>query len=356
MRRLIWAVAAVVVLASAASAAAPADSTAGATLAPCGTVTRNTTLKRDCLGPLTVAASNIKVNLGGHSVVCTSPVDGIVLEDRSRVSIVKGHVHGCEIGIRIDGGNTNTVDGLHVDGNAWQGILIRGSSANVVRSTQVLGNGTTGRLGARGVMVQRSADGEIPSDGNVLDRVTAKQNTAYGIEINGSTGNRLISVIADANAVGGISIDGLATSTTVESSRGSSNGGFGVFVSGSDNTIKSSTFASNTGTRGFGVQLSLTAARTIVDGNVLDTNVVGIRIGGSDNIVRNNGLAGNSRDGIALGLMPDDAGPTGNVLTGNKASGSGRWDLADLVAGYCTLNTWHGNAGVRLFDGCEASP
>jgi hypothetical protein len=42
----------------------------------CGTVTSNTTLSSDCSGPLTVGASGITVDLGGHSVLC-SGVPGV---------------------------------------------------------------------------------------------------------------------------------------------------------------------------------------------------------------------------------------------------------------------------------------
>jgi parallel beta-helix repeat protein len=356
MRRIIALFAVSAILAGAWGVASPAPAEAAPALKPCGTIDSDRKLGRDCAGPLVVSVNNIRVDLGGRKVVCPSnTTDGIILEGRSGVRIIKGHVHGCSIGVRIDGGSGNTLESLHVDGNAWQGILVRGSSNNVIRLTQVLANGTTGRLGARGVMVRRSDDGTTSSDNNLLDRVTARQNTAYGIEINGSAGNRITGSVADANATGGIAIDGGATGTIVDASSGSGNGGFGIFVSGTGTSIVSNAFSSNSGPAGWGVQLTGTAIDTELVGNVINGNLVGVRVGGPDNAIADNTLAGNTRDGIAVGLSIGAASPTGNEVSGNAASGSGRYDLADFVAGACTANAWHGNSGVRLFDGCETA-
>ncbi len=356
MRRIIALFAMSAILAGAWGVATPGPADAAPALKPCGTIDSDRKLGRDCAGPLVISANNIRVDLGGRKVTCQSnTTDGIILEGRTGVRVIKGHVHGCSIGVRIDGGSGNTLESLHIDGNAWQGILVRGSSNNVIRLTQVLTNGTTGRLGARGVMVRRSEDGTTASDNNLLDRVTARQNTAYGIEINGSAGNRITGSAADANATGGIAIDGGATGTIVDGSSGSGNGGFGIFVSGNGTAIASSTFSSNSGTAGWGVQLSATAADTDLVGNVIDGNLVGIRVGGPDNLIADNTLSGNTRDGIAVGTSAGAAGPTGNEVSDNAVSGSGRYDLADFVAGACTANAWHGNSGARVFDGCETA-
>ena len=74
----------------------------------CGTITASTTLTADCAAPLTVGASGIGVDLGGHWALCDSVVTGIVIPSFvSSSTVANGSVNGP-----VNGGLGNCVNGI----------------------------------------------------------------------------------------------------------------------------------------------------------------------------------------------------------------------------------------------------
>jgi hypothetical protein len=107
-----------------------------ANAAPCGTLTSSTTLSADCEAPLTIGASGISVNLNGHSVVCNSAVDGIVVPSTvsfARVvngRVVSGSSH-CVNGINV-GGDSNRISSIAVHDPNHSGVMVGGSSNRLI--------------------------------------------------------------------------------------------------------------------------------------------------------------------------------------------------------------------------------
>ena len=148
--------------------------------AACGTVTANTTLGSDCDAPLTIGASGITVDLGGHSVLCPAVPgstgidvgswDGVRVENRS--------VNGCTTGVLVNGGDSEEFTALALSDNDV-GFDIRDSADSTVERNEVTNSPFTGVLlfQTSGITVRRNT---------ILDGGT-------GIFDNGGTNNRIMS-------------------------------------------------------------------------------------------------------------------------------------------------------------------
>lgn len=84
-------------------------------LRPCGTFTKSTRLTSDCVAPLTVGASKVTVDLGGHTIVSpplSRDVPSIQIIRVSGVVVQNGTVRASGGGpaIVIRGGNSNTIN------------------------------------------------------------------------------------------------------------------------------------------------------------------------------------------------------------------------------------------------------
>jgi hypothetical protein len=147
---------------------------------PCGTITSSTTLSSDCAAPLTVGASGITVNLGGHSVLCSgAPGEtGIDVASSSNVLIENGAASRCEEGVLADGGNFNRYLALSLTSNNV-GFEISNSMASAIVRSQVTNSPFTGVL-----LFQTS--GFLVYGNTVL-------NSNTGIFDNGGTNNVILS-------------------------------------------------------------------------------------------------------------------------------------------------------------------
>ena len=160
-----------------------------ATAAPaCGTVTSNTTLGSDCSGPLTVGASGITVDLGGHSVLCSGVpgVTGIDVGSWSNVLVENGSVDGCEEGVLADGGDSNQFVALTLTNNNV-GFEVSNSVSTTIMRNKVTNSPFTGVL-----LFQTS--GFVVHRNTVLD-------SGIGIFDNGGT-NNVISLNSASRGVG----------------------------------------------------------------------------------------------------------------------------------------------------------
>jgi hypothetical protein len=164
---------------------------------PCGTITSSTTLSSDCAAPLTVGASGITVNLGGHSVLCSgAPGEtGIDVGSSSDVLVENGTVNNCEEGVLADGGNFNRYLAVSLTNNNV-GFEISNSSSSAILRSQVTNSPFTGVL-----LFQTS--------GFLVYRNTVL-NSNTGIFDNGGTNNVILSNTASFGV--GISDVGLLIS------------------------------------------------------------------------------------------------------------------------------------------------
>lgn len=152
---------------------------------PCGTVTANTILAGDCAGPMTVAASNITINLNGFSVVGGGI--GIVINNQVNVHVRNGTVTGAQLGILLGGsGGNHLLHQLTVSGNQFTAIDLSNGGNRVLRNN--LSNNSTG------ILVFGSSDNTIV--GNTTN------NNLVGITVTGgSQSNRLLRNTALGNSL-----------------------------------------------------------------------------------------------------------------------------------------------------------
>src|SRR5262249_38191171 len=114
----------------------------------CGTISSSTTLSADCSGTLTVGASGITVDLGGHSVICSGAPGtfGIQVGGWSDVLVKNGSVTDCGTGVSADGGNFNQYVRLTVVNNSPAskavGIDIGDSVGSTIMRNEVTNNST----------------------------------------------------------------------------------------------------------------------------------------------------------------------------------------------------------------------
>jgi hypothetical protein len=102
---------------------------------PCGTVKKNTRLKRDCLAPLKVGADNITVNLNGYSILAQSGQPGVEVIGRSGVTIKNGTINGNTAGLLVKDGCGNTFRDLKVssEGESSRGVEMENADHAVVK-------------------------------------------------------------------------------------------------------------------------------------------------------------------------------------------------------------------------------
>jgi hypothetical protein len=158
--------------------------------AACGTVTASTTLGSDCDAPLTIGASGITVDLGGHTVLCSGGT-GIDVGSWDGVRVENGFVTGCTTGVLagtlVDGSDSDEFVRLSLSDNDVGFELTRSTLSSITRSS-VTNSPFTGVLlfETTGMVVQRNT---------ILD-------SNLGIFDNGGTSNLIASNTAAFDSVG----------------------------------------------------------------------------------------------------------------------------------------------------------
>ncbi len=167
-------------------------------LAVCGTISVSTTLTADCAAPLTVDASGITVDLGGHSVVCDTPapegifVDPGVSNTTVRNGTVRPGLSACLEGVNVEG-HSNRLTSLRAFG-AIEGFVVGGESNTLLLVTASF-NFDDGMavFGSNGIIRQatltQNGNGAdfIIGTGNTITRSRSFLNTFTGITIGGNS-------------------------------------------------------------------------------------------------------------------------------------------------------------------------
>lgn len=337
MRRFLrsgWAVAAVAgsLLGAGSTPAAAAD-------LACGTViTADTTLTSDvgpCRGPgLVVGADDVTVDLGGRQVFGTGTVGegaGILLSQRTGVTVRNGTVRHFDAGVAVVGGSGNTISGILArdnigvsEGQASEpsaiygdGIAILSSTDNLVEGNTVVHNGPYSGIGLFEVI-----DGDHP-------RTIGGPTSGNVVRGNVVLANNVCRTPSGPCDDDGIRIEPGVQFTTVE--------GNVVRESGLD-----------------GISLFRTSDDNVVRGNVVERNGHhraahrkgdGIRVFSNRNVVEGNHSRHNGADGIGVGFRRPNGAvvpATDNRILGNRTGFNGRLDLHDLNPG-CDANVWSAN-------------
>ena len=293
----------------------------------CGMViTASTTLTAD-IGPcrrggIVIAADNIDVDLGGHTIsgrAGSGDGVGILFEGVTGSRVLHGAVRGFDAGVAIVGGSTNTVWSLTIRDNIGSltgsrpaygdGVVIRSSSNNWVTRSSIFNNGPYG-----GVSV--IADATTSSDNNVIDRnkivdndvarASANEDTGIRVEGPNATGTTIMD-----NTILGSGLDGIA----LLSDEATVNPNYSTYIT--RNVVQGNGFHGMGHRKGDGILV----------------------LGGSDAIVSDNEANGNAANGIRLGSVSSTV--LFNTATGNAAypGVAGAYDLNDENPA-CADNAW----------------
>jgi parallel beta-helix repeat protein len=201
----------------------------------CGTVTANTVLAADCDAPLTVAASGVVVDLAGHSVVCNTAADGIVVGAAvSNATVRNGSVRNgaatCVNGVNV-GGSSNQFTLLTVRNGSGSGFLAPGSGNRytLVTATGFTDAGFISIGGNNNVVVNSNFSSNLDDgasffagSGNTIKNSFATRNVDKGI-VSGSNNTLITGNVVLRNANGIWLSDG-ATGSTVRANAVLGNG------------------------------------------------------------------------------------------------------------------------------------
>ena len=250
----------------------------------CGSlITTDTTLDSDigpCLGDgLIVAADDITLDLGGHTVSGTGTGAGIRVARHTGVEVTNGLIDGFNTGLVLDEADGNLVWSLTLRDNVRQGITVAGSDTNVIEKNSILDNdGDAIRLGL--------------SDGNVVRKNVAVGNV-FGIGIaDGSDGN-----LVEKNSVSATDVFGIA-----------------VFSNATDNRVEKNDVRGTV--LGDGIIVAADSSGTQITKNVANGNADdGIDVDNPATTVTQNTANGNADLGIEAVPGTTDGG--GNRATGN---------------------------------------
>jgi parallel beta-helix repeat protein len=327
---------------------------ASAAILSCGqTITQNTVLENDLSGcptdGIVIGANNITLDLNGHTLTGTAASGnqgGVVLIGRTGVTVKNGTVRAFDVGVVIEGGSGNTVEGVNAIGNisfetgnlnrGGDGIAILSSSNNRVRFNNTVNNGPYSGIGIYtevdaahprstfGVSTGNVVEGNVV-EGNIQGRLpnNVVNNDNIGIRLEpGNTGNLILNNRVQNNGLDGITLFARNTFTTVRGNIVSRNG-----------------FYRQTARRGNGIGLQIGGANdNLVENNISQGNAdngISVRNGSLRNTVRNNTAVGN----VVLPPASMNFGPTFDLLDNNPN---------------CDANVWLNNRYGTAFPACAA--
>ncbi|HUR22963.1 MAG TPA: right-handed parallel beta-helix repeat-containing protein [Acidimicrobiales bacterium] len=287
----------------------------------CGQTILVSTVLDSNIGPcgagLVIGANNITLDLNGFTITGGPVGDGpgILLEDRTGVTVRNGTVTQFDAGVAIDGGSGNNVNNMRILDNRGNfstdfgdGIAMFATSGNRITNNQVRNNGPYDGIG----MIASSFN--LIDSNQVTDNLQSSSNTA-GIRVENLGRNASNDNVITNNLVANNALDGIE-----------------VFAGGSRNQIRFNQ----------------------IFGNARDG--ITVFAGGSNNIIEGNQIRSNREDGIhirgAAGTFP---APTGNQILRNVAFGNVVFDLRDDNPN-CGGNQWHGNQAASFTPPCTMNP
>ncbi len=316
----------------------------------CGAqITEDTTLDADLLCPrgpaLVVVADGVTLDLGGHRVAGSITFGvggpGIVVRGVSGVTVRNGTVERFEVGVVIEGGSGNTIEGLTVqdnigapDGELGDGIVVNESSGNRIEGNVVRRNGPFSGIGlgrrARNndVRANTVADNNMSHLGPELGRMT------MGIRIEGPEAdhNKIT-----GNTVTGSGCDGIVVLATCDDA--DSELPCAGTPPNQHNEIAENT-ASGNGTSGRGAGIRVFS---------MPTPMAPVH-----NVIRDNVADDNVWYGIAIDAAALGSG--GNTAIRNRGRGNGEFDGSDgALMPPCGRNVWDANDFGTVNQPCVAA-
>jgi parallel beta-helix repeat protein len=305
---------------------------------------------------ITVAASNVDLDLGGHTLSGSGVGSGVFSQGQSSVTIHDGAVQGFFIGVELRHTLNGSVSNVTASQNTAQGISGRDGTVGLTvtgctatqngfgivldgdsRSNTVVGS-TASSNAQHGVYVTGGAFA------NTIRDNTAGQNGFWGIAIDGGGGNTISGNTTNLNGDRGITL--YTNGNRVESNTCDRNGNGGIDVAGNsqDNRVLRN---SATGNGHGGIRLYDQTSRNTIQDNTISGSFIGIWLA---NGISQNTLQGNTANLNVRGIWLFD-GAGGNTILSNTASSNREFDLADDNFN-CDANTWSGNAFTTANQPC----
>jgi parallel beta-helix repeat protein len=296
----------------------------------CGQViTHNTHVNNDlldCPGDgLVIGASNIKLDLGGHTIdgVNNPTSDGINNKGGfDNVTVRHGTVQQFHIGLELSGADGNKLEHLTLTQNSFDGIRLSGSNNNKIGHNKE----------------SASFDGIflVNSDHNRITHNKASGNTSSAIVLQSLNDfNTVDHNIARDNGAWGITSDG-STHDVYSHNKLNKNGSAGIEpFNGANLNINHNKVTGNR----IGIEFFNTDSSVLKGNKVRSNTLDGIHTftGSSGNLLLKNDSHKNGHDGIRVG----DAGNTITKNHANKNVNLGIFAVAGNVDG--GKNTAHGN-------------
>ena len=87
-------------------------------------------LTADYHGYIVINASNVTLDLGGHSIIGDNIHSGIVISNRSNVTVQNGYIRNSLNGLHVIGGSGHTFNNLVSSNNIAEGFLIENMGLN----------------------------------------------------------------------------------------------------------------------------------------------------------------------------------------------------------------------------------
>lgn len=258
-------------------------------LAACGTVstpgnfvvTKNLNASGDCL---TITASNVNIDLKGHTIRGDGTGNGIVGSNLQNIVIDDGTITNFALGISLtmslNGASDDTIENLTVSNNTGGGILVDGC-CNTFANLTVNNNGGSGLKNSQccstvsNVVANHNAgDGmDLLDCCFVVEHSTANGNAGSGILSNDCC-SAINDTIASNNNGDGLDLEGCCSMAVDDVTN--ANGDDGVFFTGCcfdnrGNNIAVNSQANHNGANGFEfTQFRNSAANVVANGNAMN--------------------------------------------------------------------------------------
>ena len=179
---------------------------------------------------IVISASNVSLNLKGHSITCggTDGI-GVLVTGVSDVQVKNGTITGCNVGVLFSGTTESKITHLTLNGNVFDPVLLGGFAISLfgASNNKITANHATENI--TGIRVLRGGGNRI--SGNVAsDNFGSPFSVGMALlnsENNTVTGNR-----ANRNAVTGILVGGGTTGNILRGNVANENGGFGIAMFG----------------------------------------------------------------------------------------------------------------------------
>jgi hypothetical protein len=313
-------------------------------------ITQDTTLDGDLVCPrgpaFTVAADNVTLDLGGHTLSGDPNFTGvgpaIVLRNVTGVTVRNGTIEHFDAGVVIDGGSGNVVEHLTVqdnvgdpDGDYGDGIVVNHSRENRIVGNVVRRNGPFSGIALGRLAQHNEIRDNTVADNNMAHLPPGAGGQTMGIRVEGpeANHNRII-----GNTVTGSGADGIVVLATCDNPEDEPPC---VGTPPNQHNEIADNIASRNGTSGrgsgirvFSMPLPMPPVHNSIHDNVADDN---------------------AWYGVAIDNVP--LRTPGNQALRNRAHGNGEFDGSDgTLMPPCGKNTWEGNDFGTVNQPCVSTP